>query len=362
MPATFDEKAGTWTLQFYYKDYTGQRKKKFKRGFKLKKDALAWERAFLEKQHADINMPFKSFVDLYFEDMANRLRLSTVENKRFLVNSKITPFFGEMPLSSIEAIDVRNWQNELMNYRDASGKGYAPTYLKTINNQLTAIFNYAVMYYHLQENPCHKAGSMGRKNADEMNIWTYDQFKTFFSVVDDNPTARAAFEVLYFTGLRIGELLALTPSDIDHEAHTLTINKSLQRIKGEDIITEPKTPKSNRVLTLPPFLCDDITAYCTCIYGGISPSERLFPYTKHYFTKQLRKYTKKANLPQIRLHDLRHSHASLLIDMGFSPLLISKRLGHEKVETTLNTYAHLYPNKQEELAGKLEKLKILESK
>ena len=114
MPANYDEKAGSWTAQFYYTDYTGTRKKKFKRGFKLKKDALEWERVFLEKQQADINMSFKSFVELYFEDMRHRLRASTVDNKRYIVDLKITPFFSQMQLSQIKAADVRRWQNEMI--------------------------------------------------------------------------------------------------------------------------------------------------------------------------------------------------------------------------------------------------------
>lgn len=145
MPANYDEKAGSWTAQFYYTDYTGTRKKKFKRGFKLKKDAQEWERIFLEKQQANINMSFKSFVELYFEDMRHRLRASTVDNKRYIVDLKITPFFGQMQLSQIKAADVRRWQNEMIStVNDRTGKPYSATYLKSINNQLTAIFNYAV--------------------------------------------------------------------------------------------------------------------------------------------------------------------------------------------------------------------------
>ncbi|MFR3145672.1 MAG: tyrosine-type recombinase/integrase [Eubacterium callanderi] len=359
MPANYDEKAGSWTAQFYYTDYTGTRKKKFKRGFKLKKDALEWERVFLEKQQADINMSFKSFVELYFEDMRHRLRASTVDNKRYIVDLKITPFFSQMQLSQIKAADVRRWQNEMISViNDRTGKPYSATYLKSINNQLTAIFNYAVKYYDLKENPCHKAGSMGKKEADEMEIWTHKEFKCFISAFEDRPQSRLAFEMLYFTGLRIGELMALTPVDIDLKAKTVSVTKSLQRLNKADVITAPKTPKSLRVISLPDFLCNDLAAYMRKIYGGPGNNERIFDFNKWFLKRELERGCKHTGVKKIRLHDLRHSHASLLIELGFSPLLIAERLGHEKVETTLNTYAHLYPNKQSEVAEKLENYKL----
>ena len=155
MPANKDEKRGTWIAQFYYTDWTGARKKKKKRGFATKREALEWERDFLQMQTASVNMSLSAFSNLYLEDMSHRLRKSTMVNKRALFDLKIKPYLGSKPLNEITAADIRKWQNELI------GEGYAPTYLKIVNNQLTALFNYAVKYYSLTENPCKKAGSMG---------------------------------------------------------------------------------------------------------------------------------------------------------------------------------------------------------
>ena len=149
------------------------------------------------------------------------------------------------------------------------------------------------------------------------------------------------------------ELLALTYDDIDLEKRTISVNKSYQRIEGRDIITPPKTPKSKRIITIPPFLAEELKEYTSHLYG-IMADERMFRFTKSYMEHEIIRGIKASGVKKIRLHDIRHSHASLLVEMGFTPLAIAERLGHEKIETTLNTYSHLYPNKQGELADKLE--------
>lgn len=348
MPANKDpDTKGKWLCQFYYTDWTGERKKKRKRGFDTKHAAQEWEQEFIRKHSADINMTVSSFIDIYIEDISHRLRRSTLENKKHVLNSKIKPYFGSKPLSSIQPTDVRKWQNELI------AEGYAPTYLKTTNNQLTALFNYAVKYYDLKENPCHKAGSMGKKKADSMQFWTSDEFKVFINHMEEKTVFDIGFRLLYYTGMRIGELLALTSDDIEFENAVININKSFQRIGKDDVITEPKTPKSKRVVMIPDELAAYIKEYFSLVYPA-APDVRIFEgYTKRHFESKLKKVCEVSGVKVIRLHDIRHSHASLLIEMGFSPLLIAERLGHESVETTLNTYAHLYPNKQTEVADKL---------
>ena len=154
--------------------------------------------------------------------------------------------------------DVRAWQNELLTYKDKTGKGYSPTYLKTVNCQLTAIFNYAMRYYNLQDNPCRKAGAIGKSKGEPKDFWMQEEFNAFLETVSDKPETRMAFFLLYWTGMRIGELLALTYNDINLEEKTISSNKSYQRLKGKDMITQPKTPKSIRVITLPDFLAEKL--------------------------------------------------------------------------------------------------------
>ena len=255
-----------------------------------------------------------------------------------------------MAINSITATTVRKWQTELI----SSPENYSQTYLKTINNQLSAIFNFAVKYYSLKSNPARDCGSMGKKKADSMQFWTQAEFNSFISVVDDI-TDLTIFMLLYYSGMRSGELFALTLSDFDFSLKTVSINKNYARQNGEDLILTPKTEKSKRIVSLPDFMIAAIKEYANKLYD-LSLTQRLFPSNKYTLNKHMVKYCKKANVKKIRIHDLRHSHASLLIELGFSPLLISERLGHENIETTLQTYSHLYPNKQSEVASKLEEL------
>ncbi|MFT9077909.1 tyrosine-type recombinase/integrase [Ethanoligenens sp.] len=359
MSVSKDTKTGKWMVQCRVTDWQGKSVHKKKRGFRTKKEAQEWEREFQNKSHNDLAMLFQNFVNLYFEDMNHRLRLSTVKNKRFLIDLKITPYFGKMSVNEITSAHIRKWQNTLTAYRDKKGKPYSQTYLKTINNQLTAIFKYALKYYDLKENPCHKAGSMGKSEADEMLFWTRAEFQKFIDAVQDKFKAYAAFMTLYYTGMRVGELTALTPTDVDLKKATITINKSYQRIDGQDVITPPKTPKSNRVITIPQTLCKCLQTYMACCYN-LQSDDRLFPFTKYFLWHEMERGCKLSGVKKIRVHDLRHSHASLLIKMGFSPLLIADRLGHERVETTLDTYSHLYPSRQAEVAAKLDVLMVKE--
>lgn len=241
--ATKNKNTGTWTCQFYYNDYDGKRKKKFKRGFATKKEALAWEQEFLLSKQADMTMKFGTFIELYFEDMSHRLRESTLRGKRYMIDDKLLPYFKDFPMCEIKPTDIRRWQNKMMSFEREDGSKYSQTYLKTVNNQVCSIFNYAVRFYGLKENPCHKAGSMGKKHADEMSFWTPDEFTQFIKVCEDNILDKTLFTTLYFTGMRIGEALALTRQDIDLEAKTIRINKSFQRLGRKDIVTDPKTPK-----------------------------------------------------------------------------------------------------------------------
>lgn len=347
MKAQKEPKTGKWKIQYYYTDWQGNRKKSTKRGFSTKREAEEWLRKFLVTEQADFNMLFEDFLKIYYADMETRLREHTMRTKKYIIDLKVLPYFGKLKMNEITAPHIRKWQNELIKQE------YAQTYLKTINNQVAALFNYAVKYYDLPSNPCRKAGSMGKSNAEEMHFWTRDEFSKFIDAVMDKHQSYMVFMILYWTGIRLGELLALTVGDVDFDKRIISISKSYQRISGRDIITEPKTPKSKRVITIPKFLVIDLQDYIGGLYG-IQKGDRLFPVTKYYLEHEMKRGIKESSVKRIRLHDLRHSHSSMLIEMGFSPLEIADRLGHEKIETTLNTYSHLYPNKQEKLADRLD--------
>ena len=158
-----EEKTGTWRVIYRYTDWTGEKKQTQKRGFQTKREAQAWEREQLRKATSDLDMTFKSFVEQYTADMQTRIKENTWATKEHIIRSKLLPYFGKLKMCNITAQQIITWQNELLNYKDEKGKPYSPVYLKTVHNQLSAIFNHAVKFYNLKENPCRKAGSMGKK-------------------------------------------------------------------------------------------------------------------------------------------------------------------------------------------------------
>ena len=238
-----------WRVVFRFTNWQGERKQTQKRGFTTKREAQMWEREELLKQGAKLDMTFGSFFEIYEADKRKRVKENTWESKSHIIRTKIVPYFENRKMEEIEPKDIIAWQNELLSYRDENGEPYAPTYLKTIHAQLSAIFNHAVRFYHLTSNPAQKAGSMGSEEHKEMLFWTKEEYLKFADAMMDKPQSYYAFEMLYWCGIRMGELLALTPADFDFDKCNLRINKSYQRLKGQDVITSPKTPKSNRVIS-----------------------------------------------------------------------------------------------------------------
>ena len=322
-----NNKTGMWEVRTYYKDLTGARKQKTKRGSAKKSEALEWERNFKLKEDQSISMSFKSFVDIYLTDLEPRIKRNTFLTKKHIIETKILPYFGKRKLDDIRTSDVIQWQNEIMKLKKDNGELFSPTYLKTIHNQLSAILNHAVNMYGLKDNVARKAGTMGKEENKEMEFWTQDEFQAFLECVADKPISYYAFEMLYWTGIREGELLALTSADFNFEKKTLRINKSYQRLEGKDVITDPKTPKSNRTIVMPNFLVVEMEDFISSLYG-IKDDDRIFTISKSYLHHEMDRGAKLAGVKRIRIHGLRHSHISLLINMGFSALAIGERVGH----------------------------------
>ncbi len=349
MPAYKDKNNKTWFAAFNYKDWNGKIKKKFKRGFDTKEEALAFEKTFLEGLKGKPSMKFEKAVDVYLKDMEQRVKQSTFMTKQYVINDKVLPYFKNMYIKDITPADIRRWQDDLMK------RGYADTYLRTIHEQLSAIFNYCVRYYELPQNPCVIAGSMGKGYAAEMEFWTLDEFNTFIKVMEDKPLCYIAFMILFWTGLRVGEMLALTIEDIDLVERTIRVNKSLQRIHGYDVITDPKTPKSNRVISIPELLSVKLDRHIRSM-GGFTPDTRIVPVTRNLLQKAFKRGIRKSGVKDIHIHCLRHSHTALIASLGATPVEAAERLGHENVQTTLNIYTHVMPGRQRAISDELDKL------
>lgn len=352
MPAYKDEKTGTWFVKFYVKDWTGKNKQVKKRGFATKREALEYERSYKVRQESNLDMTFEDFFKLYSEDMELRLKRNTWLTKEHIIRTKILPYFRLLKMNEITAADVIKWQNELIAYKDENGVGYSMTYRKTMHNQLSCIFNHACKFYNLRNNPARQAGCMGREESKEMLFWTTEEYKRFSEAIIDKPMSYYAFEMLYWTGMRLGECLALTMADFDFSKNTVRICKSYQRLEGKDVITTPKTKKSVRTIKMPKFLAEEMKVYFEMLYG-YKETDRIFQVTKSYLHHEMERGSKIAGVKKIRIHDLRHSHVSHLIELGFSAVAIADRVGHESIDITYR-YAHLFPSTQIEMADKLD--------
>jgi len=349
MSISRDEKLGTYTVQVWYRDALGERRKKTHRGHKTKADARRWEADFLASCEGRLEMRFDDFIKTYYRDVGPRLKPGTKLTKKAIIGKYLLPYFGEMRMCDIVPADIVRWENQLL-ARDLSD-----TYLHTVCNQLSAVFNHAVRFYRLSSNPMLVTGKVGsKKPTTEMSFWTADEFETFIEALANKPESYHAFMLLYWTGIREGELLALRPMDFDFERGLLMVRRSYSRIKGEDVIGTPKTRKSRRDVLMPDFLRDEMEDYLSTL-PDLELEDRIFTMTKHKLAAEMKRGCASTGIKRIRIHDIRHSHVSLLINLGFSANAIADRMGHESAEITEN-YSHMFPSTQRSLVDALNEV------
>ena len=315
MAAYKDEERGTWYVSFYYEDWTGAKKRKVKRGFRTKKEALNFEAEYKRTAKADMDMTMGEFVEVYFRDKSQSLKDRSIKNKRDTMNAQLLPYFKDRPMNSITPAEIIQWQNTIIE------KGYSDDYLKTIQNQMTALFNHAKNIYNLADNPCDKVKRMGKTSKKKMKFWTIEEYRQFMTGIEPGSKYYVLFELLFWTGAREGEALSITPADIDFEKNLLHINKTYYRMHGEDVITSPKTEESNRTISIPEFLKKEIQDYISRLYE-LPEDERIFPMVHEAVQHKLKQVVQKTGVKKIRVHDIRHSHAAFLINKGVQPLMI----------------------------------------
>jgi len=295
---------------------------------------------------------FKDLAEIYLKDMETRLKASSFNNKKKIFRLKLMPFFQDMLVGNITPVVIRKWQNEELK------NNYKKSYFATIQKELSAIMNYAVKFYNLPFNPVAKAGKITTSpllhEKGEIKVWNLKEFNKFIGYVK-NCELYTIFNLLYFTGARIGEILALNHKDFDFKNQTMRINKNFQKINGKEYITTPKTKSSVRTIKIPTFLCDIIQVYFNKLYD--IEVERIFNVSRTNIHRCKNSIIKKYNLKSIRLHDFRHSHASILLNEGVNIIAVSKRLGHESIKMTLDTYSHLMDGNEDKLIDTLEKIK-----
>ncbi|MCF0260983.1 MAG: site-specific integrase [Erysipelotrichaceae bacterium] len=348
MPAYKDSKRNTWYASFYVPDETAKLKtgsypKKTKRGFSTKKEALKYEREFITKYKRSVNMSFKSLWELFFEDSQARLKPSTLSSYQSIYNLHFAESFNAYDINSITPAMIREWQNELIK------KGLSLNSIHLVEVVLVSVFKFAVKYYDLPVNPFEKVDKVGKQRKEKpMVIWTVNDLDAALEYEPDNEF-RTAYTLLFFSGMRIREMIALQWQDIDFDSKTVHIERNLQK---DGSYSTPKSGK-DRFVTLPDEVIQALKdyksqSYCTDLDSPV------FHHNYASYDRHLKTIIQKSGLSRITLHDLRHSHASMLIEMNVNPLVISERLGHADVQLTLNVYSHLYPNKQAETANMIQ--------
>jgi len=199
MLAYKDKTQGTWYVSFRYVDWTGKKTQKLKRGFKIKKEALNYEKEFIRKTAADMKMEMNSFIQVYFEDKKNELKENSIRNKQHMMNKHIVPYFGTRKMNEITPAEIIQWQNTIRE------KGYSKTYERMIQNQLNALFNHAQKIYNLKENSCKKVKNMGKSDANKLEFWTKAEYDRFIVGIEPRSEDYLIFEILFWTGIREGD-------------------------------------------------------------------------------------------------------------------------------------------------------------
>ena len=333
-----------------------------KRGFQLKRDADQWERSFLEdneKKQKSPGMSVRTLSEDYLKHLKATRKGISYQSSESRHRLWIIPFFSDelkdKPIGQIDAADIKDWTDWLRTQKTARDKPLSDRYINTLFVELSTMFNYAATFHNLPKNPCKGLGKrlgVERKDRD-MCFWTDEEFHKFIDTFEKSDPLYTVYMVLFWTGMRIGELMALTVQDIDLDSGSIRINKTLSFVNGDYVVTTPKSEKSKRKVFISETIVTLLREYISRIYKPL-PTDRVFPMSARHYRKYLAIHADLAGVPQIRIHDLRHSHASLLIKMGVSPVLIADRLGHESASTTLKVYAHLYTNEQYELVSKME--------
>ena len=365
-----NKSSGLWSVRFREVNSDGEPHQKRLSGYKTKKEAqYGYEDYIKQKETSDKiaeekkkekedprNIKFDSLLDMYFSFKEQRVKETTLYDLRNKINNKILPFFTGMKIKEITPAKILEWQQTI--------KEYSYKYQKNLNAHLASIFNYAYKYHNI-ENVMDKVDRPRNLEVKkEMLFWSPEEFNKFIEKVPKKEY-EYLYRFLYVTGCRRGEALALSWDDIDLEKGIIKINKNAVFKVGENgvpwKITTPKNAGSNRTITIPTFFCKMLIKYKEWQRNNVENVVFVFcgkgPLPPTTIERIMTKAAVEANVPRIRIHDLRHSCASYLIHKGISIVAVSKRLGHTSIEQTLNTYSHMMPDDQTMILNALEDLK-----
>lgn len=342
-------------------DSKGKRIQKYRSGFKTKKQArecyyeLQLQKSeFLKEETEDID--FSNYINsIFLPWYKTQVKRQTYEN-RIAIIKKHFIYFDKYTVGKIEPIHVQKWQLKMSETLKSS-------YVRAVQGLFSLAMDRAVVLGLTEQNPSKVIGNV-KKQKTKIRFWTKEEFEQVISVINRDDYYQhfsyVSIWLLFMTGLRIGEATALYWNNLDFDTGVLTVNKSLIYKSQKDYrFGETKTKASNRLIVLDNDTLNLLREWKNVQYGinNLQPfilSYNGYPTQKNTLSHAIKRYSKQVGIHLIRIHDLRHSHASLLIALGENPLVIRDRLGHEEIETTLGTYGHLYPNTNYEVASKLD--------
>ncbi len=296
------------------------------------------------------NLSFDTYYrEYYLPDKNKRIRATTQKRYYYIYRNRIRPYFGDLIMNEISHLHVREWQNIQISLN------FKPKYLRTLHQFLKGIFDYCVQFHDLAENPCDRVDAMGRnRTRRRASIWRLDEYERVYRYMSTTQH-RAALAVLFWSGIRKGELYGLQWQDYCPLTKSIRVERSYQRLNGKAVIMPLKTEKSYRTILLPSQGYQPLEKYrdkCTHIHK----TDFIFPWSKRKLEDEIHLACQRSGVKRIRIHDLRHSHASLLIYLNVDIAAASTRLGHSSISMTLNTYAHAYDNADRQIANTLERV------
>ena len=341
-----DKERNTWYFVIRVKQLDGKLKQVKRRGFRTKKEAQIAEAKTLTAAPTADSFKFEVLANEYLEWYTARRKESSANKLKSILTLHVIPRFEEMNVEDIRVSHIMDYQTELI-------EKYSTNHVKKIHTTISSVFNFGIKKDYLKENPARIAGISELDTTKQINYWTLDEFKSFIAHVED-PFYRTLFMTLYYSGLRRGEILALTWADIDFENSTINVDKSVLHKK----VTTPKTNSSIRKLLMPKHVMSLLkivkrdaapVKVSYVVFGQYHDSISNTTLARHY-----EKYIKSSGVKRIRIHDFRHSHASYLINKGYIISIVSRRLGHRNPSTTLDVYGHLYPSTESDAVESME--------
>lgn len=354
MPVYKDKKRNTYFYEGSYVDIRGNNKRYKKRGFKTSKEAKEDERKFLLEMRSGntTSLVLDDIAKEYFSYAESRIKKSSIIAFQNRYGLHIYPYFGKYKMDKITPKDIIKWQKSLVD------QNYSTKYIQCIHEIFNRFYTFAGTVYGLNYNPLKTVGRAKNQNKDtpKMMVLDIDEFNQFMSVIDD-PVDLCIFRMLYMTGMRKGECVALQWKDYD--GHSINIDKTFS--KSSQDITYPKTKNSIRKIDLDDVTCEMLNDYLDICkkYDGFDENKFIFGFHKPYSYTTLAHhkdiYIKLSGVKYIRMHDFRHSHASLLITKGIPITAVAERLG-DNVETVMSVYAHLMKESNEKIKNILNNL------